>query len=72
MERYVFLRRTFYFIELCKKSRAGTRKELATKLEMSESGIKRMITDLRDAGLNIEYDSLKRTYFIKEEMSILI
>ena len=62
MERYVFIRRMFYFLELCDKKATGSRKELANKLEMSESSIKRMICDLRDAGLKVEFDYSLRSY----------
>ena len=62
MERYVFLRRMFYFLELCDKGNTGSRKDLATKLDMSESSIKRMINDLRDAGIEIQFDYMTKSY----------
>lgn len=62
MERYIFIRRMFYFLELCDKRSTGSRKELANKLDMSESSIKRMINDLRDAGMDVRFDYGFRSY----------
>lgn len=62
MERYVFLRRLFYFLELCDKEVTGSRKDLTQKLQMSESAIKRMISDLNDAGVEVKFDYNRRSY----------
>lgn len=51
-----------YFLNLCERRSTGSRKDLAKRLEMSDSGIKRMINDLRDAGLLIEYSHEDRSY----------
>jgi len=69
MERYVFLRRMFYFLELCAKKKTGSRRDLADRLEMSESAVKRMIIDLRDAGMQIEYDFNSRSYVRQEAVN---
>jgi len=69
MERYVFLRRMFYFLELCARGKTGSRKDLAATLQMSESGVKRMINDLRDAGVVIEYDAYSKSYVTVDELS---
>ena len=62
MERNAFIRNMFYFMELCAKRKTGTRKEIAKRLNMSESGVKRMITDLRDSGIDIEFDHSIKSY----------
>lgn len=65
MERYVFIRKMFYFIELCQKEKTGSRQYIAERLNMSESGVKRMINDLRDAGVSIKFDFDKRSYIFE-------
>ncbi|TAJ11145.1 HTH domain-containing protein [Marinilabiliaceae bacterium JC017] len=69
MERYVFLRRVFYFLELCAKKKTGSRKDLAIKLQMSESAVKRMINDLREAGVDIEFDFMSKSYIRQKHNS---
>ena len=66
MSRYIFLRRMFYFLELCKVQKTGSKHDIAGRLAMSESGVKRMITDLRNAGIPIVYSSVKRSYCLHE------
>ena len=41
----------------------GTPKNLARKLECSESSVYRKIEDLRSFGFTIEYDTERRTYY---------
>ena len=68
MERYVFLRRMFYFLELCEKRNTGPKREIAEYLQMSESGVKRMINDLREAGVQIEYNGVCKSYYIAKSI----
>ncbi len=67
MERYLFLRKTFYFLELCDKQSTGSRRELVSRLGMSESSVKRMISDLRDAGIEIDYCNSNKSYRLVSE-----
>jgi biotin operon repressor len=55
----------FYFIELCQKERTGSRQHIAKSLNMSESAVKRMINDLRDAGMDIKFNYEKRSYVLE-------
>jgi len=72
MERYIFLRRVIYFLELCKQEKTGSRKEIANRFEMSDSGVKRMIRDLRDAGIKLEYNSTLKSYIRIENEQIKV
>ncbi len=62
MERYIFLRRVFYFLEMCENRNSGTRKELAIKFGISESAVKRMISDIRDSGVGVKFDFALKSY----------
>lgn len=66
MERYLFLRKVFYFLELCEKRDTGSRRDLGLKLQMSESSIKRMINDLKDSGVNVEFDYVAKSYVVSK------
>jgi Mn-dependent DtxR family transcriptional regulator len=51
-----------YILYLVEKKRTGTPKELAEKLGVSESTIKRMVSRLRAEGHNIVYSRLAISY----------
>ena len=62
MERSLFVCRLHYFLELCVKGKTGTIKEVAQRLNMSESGVKRMINDIRNSGIDIKFDHSLKSY----------
>lgn len=53
-----------YIQVLALKKATGTCKELAQRLDVSESTIKRMIQCLREQGIPISYSKERKTYFI--------
>lgn len=48
----------------------GTPIQLARKLGISESTVKRMVGQLRDRGFNIQYNKIRRSYTCKDGFSI--
>lgn len=54
-----------YIQVLALKKATGTCKELAQRLDVSESTIKRMIQCLREKGVAIRYSQDRKTYFIE-------
>ena len=49
---------------LAKKNATGTPKELANRINVSERTIFRLIQNMKDFGIEIEYCRKKNTYFI--------
>ena len=56
-----------YLLELIKKERCNTIKEIALKFDISQRTSKRMIATLRDMGYQITYSKFSIKYFIEED-----
>lgn len=52
---------------LAEHKRAGTPRELALKLNVSERTVLRMVQQLRDYGYPIEFNRFRSSYIVKEE-----
>lgn len=52
-------------LNLIKYQNTGTPLEFATQLHISERQLYRMIKDLRDKGLDINYSKKSHTYYLK-------
>ena len=54
-----------YLLELLKKERCNTLKEISIKFEVSQSTVKRMISVLRDMGHPVTYSKFSKKYFLE-------
>lgn len=59
------LKREKYLKELIEKQCTGTPKELAVKMEISESTVYRILKALKELGEPIDYSESKNTYYYK-------
>ncbi|QEC52447.1 HTH domain-containing protein [Anseongella ginsenosidimutans] len=60
------LNRLEYLNDLIRKKSTGSPKELAEKLNISQTTVFNWINMLRDLGALIKYDSERQTYFYEE------
>lgn len=56
-----------YLLELIKKERCNTIKDIALKFDISQRTAKRMIATIRDMGHQITYSKFSNKYFVKED-----
>jgi len=56
-----------YLLEVIKKERCNTIKDIVLKFDISQRTAKRMIATLRDMGHQITYSKFSNKYFIKED-----
>ena len=56
-----------YLLELLKKERCNTLKEISIKFEASQRTAKRMIFIMRDMGYRISYSRFSKKYFFEED-----
>lgn len=56
-----------YLLELIKKERCNTIKDIALKFDISQRTAKRMIATLRDMGHQISYSKFSNKYFMEED-----
>lgn len=56
-----------YLLELLKKERCNTLKEITLKFDVSQRTSKRMIAILRDLGHIITYSKFSKKYFVEED-----
>ena len=56
-----------YQLELIKKERCNTIKDIALKFDISQRTAKRMIANLRDIGHQISYSKFSNKYFVEED-----
>lgn len=54
-----------YLLELIKKERCNTIKEIVLRFDISQSTAKRMIASLRDMGHPITFSKFSNKYFLK-------
>ncbi|RZT92466.1 hypothetical protein EV201_2942 [Ancylomarina subtilis] len=66
MKQIDFLEKRRLFIELAKKRATGTPKELATKFNIQERVLYRLLESLKTDGLKFKYCRTIRSYYIDE------
>ena len=66
MDYRSYEKRLEYILELIEKNRFRSIEAVANSFGCSGRTIKRMLTHLRDNGHDIQYDRLKKKYFIKK------
>lgn len=66
------LRRVEYLNYLIKNRATGTPQYLASKLELSERQVYRLLDELREIGLPIKYSQIQESYYYEEEVQINI
>ena len=54
-------------LQLARLKSTGSPAELATRMEISDRSIKRIVRELRDEGNNIKYDYFCISYILKEK-----
>lgn len=64
MDYITYSEKLQYIKSLAKRGATGSCKELAKKLNVSESTVKRMIKCLRILGVNIKFCNYRRSYKI--------
>lgn len=65
MDYFTYSRRLEYILELIRKERLGSPKDLVDKFECSERTVRKMINDLRRNGHTIKYSRQKAKYFVE-------
>ncbi|MHC1707930.1 MAG: HTH domain-containing protein [Bacteroidales bacterium] len=53
-----------YLLDLLSNKNAGTAKELAKRLQISERTVKRKLKDIREIGYDVRFDRKAGTYYI--------
>lgn len=67
MDYKTYLQRLDYLKELIEKGQLSSPQDLSEKFECTERTIRKMINDLRDAGMDIKYSRKKLKYFVTSE-----
>lgn len=66
MDYLTYAKKLDYIKWLAKRKATGGRKELAQKMDVSVSTVKRMIRRLRFSGVEIKYSRTRRSYILEE------
>jgi len=67
MDYRSYEKRLDYIVELITKNRFRSIDDVAKRFSCSTRTVKRMLNHLRDRGHDIQYDRLKKKYYIKEK-----
>ena len=59
-----------YLVELLRKGRCTTLKEISLHFNISQRTAKRMIAVLRDSGYTITYSKFSKKYFLEEGQNL--
>jgi Mn-dependent DtxR family transcriptional regulator len=65
MDYLTYARKLDYIKWLAERKATGGRKDLATKMDVSVSTVKRMIRNLRTNGTEIKYCRMRRSYVLE-------
>lgn len=65
MDHLTYSKRLEYLLDLIRKERLSSPKELEDKFECSERTIRKMINDLRRDGHTIKYSRGRSRYFVE-------
>jgi len=66
MDYLTYAKKLDYIKWLAKRKATGGRKDLANKMDVSVSTVKRMIRNLRTDGTNIKYCRMRRSYVLND------
>lgn len=64
--------KTQELVELIKKGKTGEVGEVAKKLHITETSLRRRLEDLKDMGADIRYDYKNKTYYFYNDFTLKV